>query len=510
MSCEGVMALNPICRIGKAMTEGAAAVADSAFSHIAGFFGKAALSTTTWLWDQIDSATSLDLGSPDLVKELGATAVIAAVVCMGLFLIQVITAALRHEPGGLGRAVRGLVISFLGSAFALASAKLLIAATDALSASVVSYTMGTNIRGVGEKLAFAKLASVANPALVLIFSIVILCSSVLVWAAMMTRKMMILIAAVLAPLAFSGATADITRSWVRRWIEFVAAMIFSKLLLVIIFSVGVSVLNGAGQSGSTPTQVFTQLSAGSLILLMGGLAPWVAIRMFHFAGDALYTAHTTASQGSAGARSIVAVPRKLSSAQWQARSLTSSAGGHTPWGGGPAGPGQTSLPQQSSSSGTPLRATTGASVASNAPAATGGGDGSTAAGSANAAGTTGGGTAVAGTTGGGTAVAGTASAGSAAASPAVSTGAASASGATAGSATAGSATAGSAAAGPAGAAVAAPVVAGGATVKAAKGATVDAAQGSAPGTPPEPSAAAPKSPSETKQSKVPRPPSANP
>jgi len=324
MSCDGVQALNPICRVGQAAVGGAAAVADSAFSHIAGFFGAAALSTTSWLWDQIDSATSLDLGSPDLAKELAATAAIAAVLCMGLFLIQIITATLRREPGGLGRAVRGLLISFLGSAFALASAKLLIAATDGLSASVVSYTMGTNIRGVGDKLALAKLVSIQNPAMVLIFAIVILCASVMVWAAMMTREMMILIAAVLAPLAFSGATADITRNWVRRWIEFVAAMIASKLLLVIILSVGVSVLNGAGQAGSGPTQVFTQLSAGSLILLMGGFAPWVAIRMFHFTGDTLYSAHATAAQGSAGARAVVSAPRKVSSAQWQARSLTSS------------------------------------------------------------------------------------------------------------------------------------------------------------------------------------------
>ena len=387
MSCEGLQALNPICQVGQAITGGAAAVADSAFSHIAGYFGAAALTTTTWLWDQIDSATSLDLGSPELAKELAATAAIAAVLCLGLFLIQVITATLRREPGGLGRAVRGLLISFLGSAFALASAKLLIAATDALSASVVSYTMGTNIKGVGEKLAFAQLATVQNPALALIFAIVILCSSVMVWAAMMTRKMMILIAAVLAPLAFSGATADVTRSWVRRWIEFVAAMIVSKLLLVIILSVGVSVLNGAGQAGSEPTQVFTQLSAGSLILLMGGLAPWVAIRMFHFAGDTLYAAHATAAQGSAGARSVVAAPRKVSSLQSQARSLTSSTRAHTAWGGGASGSGQTSLPQASGISGGSIRATTGASVASSAPATAGGVGASTAAAGAGIGGT---------------------------------------------------------------------------------------------------------------------------
>jgi type IV secretion system protein TrbL len=451
MSCNGLEALNPVCQVGQAITVGAAGVADSAFSHIAGFFGTAALSTTTWLWDQIDSATSLDLTSPQLGKELAATAAIAAVLCMGLFLIQVITATLRSEPGGLGRAVRGLLISFLGSAFALASAKLLIAAIDALSASVVSYTMGTNIHGVGDKLAFGQLVAVQNPALALIFAIVILCASVVVWAAMMTRKMMVLIAAVLAPLAFSGATADITRSWVRRWIEFVAAMIVSKLLLVIILSVGVSVLDGAGQAGSGPTQVFTQLSAGSLILLMGGLAPWVAIRMFHFAGDTLYAAHATAAQGSAGAHSVVAAPHKVSSVQWQARSLTSSMRGHPAWGGA-AGSGQSGI------AGGPVRATTGASVTSVAPATSAGAGGGTAAVGAGVAGTT---------------LAGTAAAGTAAAGPAV----------------AGTTAAGAAVAGPAVAAVAVPAAVGIGTVKganAAHTATIGAAAGSAPETPSEP------------------------
>jgi len=460
MSCDGLQALNPLCPVGQAVTGGVTAVADSAFSHIAGFFGTAALDTTNWLWGQIDSATSLDLGSPKLTKELAATAAIAAVLCMGLFLIQVITATLRREPGGLGRAVQGLLISFLGMAFAMASAKLLIAATDALSASVVSYTMGTNIHGIGAQLAFAKLASIQNPAIVLIFAIVILCASVLVWAAMMTRKMMILIAAVLAPLAFSGATADITRSWVRRWIELVAAMIASKLLLVIILCVGVSVLDGAGQAGRGPTQVFTQLAAGSLILIMGGLAPWVAIRMFHFAGDTLYAAHATASQGSAGMRSVAAVPRKVSSAEWQARSLTSYMRGRSPW-GGLGGQGGSSLPQQPSISVAAVRATTGAAVGSTAPAAAGGvGEGTTAV--------------VAGA--GGAAGVGT--------------------------------VAGGAAAGPAVAAVAVPAVVAVGTVKAAnaaQAATTGAAQASVPEPGAEPKPATGRTPP-----KMPKPPSANP
>ena len=81
MSCDGLQVLNPICQVGQAITGGVAGAADSAFSHIAGYFGAAALSTTTWLWDQIDSATSLDLStSADLRLPLRWTALLRGTV----------------------------------------------------------------------------------------------------------------------------------------------------------------------------------------------------------------------------------------------------------------------------------------------------------------------------------------------------------------------------------------------------------------------------------------------
>jgi type IV secretion system protein TrbL len=163
---------------------------------------------------------------------------------------------------------------------------------------------------------------------------------VVVWAAMMIRKMMIIIAAVLTPLAFSGATADITRGWVRKWIEFMAAMIASKLLLVIILMIGVSVIDGAGISAQPgPGQQLTQLATGSLILLMGGFAPWAAIKMFHFTGDALYSAHTSVAAAPSGARTVLAAPQKLNVMHSQASGgiaklsdagAGSSAGSHPP------------------------------------------------------------------------------------------------------------------------------------------------------------------------------------
>ncbi|MFW5473133.1 hypothetical protein ACOCJ5_07485 [Knoellia sp. CPCC 206450] len=321
MSCDGIHALDPLCQAAELAQGATGTIADSAFTQIAGYFGTAATGATSWLWEQIDAATTLDLRSPTLATEMGATAAIAAVLCLGLFLVQIMVSAIRGHPASLGRALTGLLVSFLGSAFALATTRVLLGAVDSLSDGFVRYTLDTNVAGLGEKMAFFELATIHNPAATILISLVVLAAVVIVWAAMMMRKLMLVLAAVMAPLAFSGATADFTRGWVRRWIEFVAAMIVSKLLLVIIFSVGISVLNGAGKQGTGAGQVSTQLAGGTVILLLGGLAPWVAIRMFHFAGDTLHAAYATTGQAAAGGRTVISAPQKFAAVKNTSRSL---------------------------------------------------------------------------------------------------------------------------------------------------------------------------------------------
>ena len=326
MSCSGLNALNPLCQAQDFPKQ----LASDAFSQIAEWFGQAASAAANGLWIEIDSATTVDLGSPGLVTDLAATSAIAAVLCLGLFVVQVITSVLRRDPGGLGRAVKGLFVALVASVFALAVTRLLLGAVDALSAGVVRYAMDTNMQGLGRQLALVNIAAAGrNPAVVLLISIVVLAAVVVVWAAMMIRKLMIIIAAVMTPLAFSGATADVTRSWVRRWIEFTTAMIASKLLLVIILMVGVSVLEGAGRTATGGVgQDITQLATGALLLLMGGFAPWIAIKMFHFAGDSLQAAHAYAAQAPAGARSVVSAPQKVNALHSQASSATAKLSRH--------------------------------------------------------------------------------------------------------------------------------------------------------------------------------------
>jgi type IV secretion system protein TrbL len=325
--CTGPVALTPVCQIVKLPTT----AANDAFSNMAGWFGKAADQATSWLWAQIGSATAINLDSPQLHTDLLATGAIALTLTLGLFLVQVITSVLRREPAGLGRAAKGLLIALVMSVFAFSVTKILLGVVDQLSEGVVSYTMGTDIAGLGKRLALGSIEGVTNPGLVLIFSLVILAAVAVVWGAMMIRKMLVIIAAVLTPLAFSGATADITAGWVRRWIEFMAAMIASKLLLVIIFMIGVSVLEGAAMSAQPgPGQQLTQIATGSLILLLAGFAPWAAIKMFHFTGDALHSAHATATAAPSGARTVLNAPQKVNVMHSQASHAAAKLSGSSP------------------------------------------------------------------------------------------------------------------------------------------------------------------------------------
>jgi hypothetical protein len=186
--------------------------------------------------------------------------------------------------------------------------------------------MGSNIAGLGAQLTAVQLSTTTNPATELLLALVILAAVVIVWAAMLARKLMLLVAAVLAPLAFAGAVADFSRAWVRRWIEFVVAMVVSKLLLVVILSIGVAVLEGAGQASGGAAQGATQMVGGALVLLLGGLAPWVAIKTCTFAGEAMHAAHVSAIQSSTGARALISAPQKVVALSSTARALVPGVG----------------------------------------------------------------------------------------------------------------------------------------------------------------------------------------
>jgi len=308
----------------------ASSVAKDAFRSIADDFGRVAASAIDWLWSQIGSATSVQLGGAGFDLDLGIVAAVAGVVALGLFVLQLITAVLRRDHGGLARAGRGLLVAFLGSTAAIAATNLLLSAVDALSNGVVEAATGGSIEQLGSHLLVASaLTTAVDPAGVLLLALVTLVAVVVVWFAMTVRKLLIVVTAVFAPVAFAGSLADVTSSWVRRWVETTVALIVSKLVLVVIFVVGLGILvDGVGQAPASGfggvAQPLTQAVAGLLVLCLAGFAPWLALRLVHFSGDHFAQLHAHAGAVSSAAGQAVAAPRKLTS---QLSGLRSQQGG---------------------------------------------------------------------------------------------------------------------------------------------------------------------------------------
>ena len=282
----------------------AKSVAGDAFQSIAQSFGHAADHAVTWLWSQVNAATAVRLGGAGFDLELSIVAAITGVVAVGLFVLQVAKSALRREPGGMGRALRGLLIAFLGGGVAIAVVNALLSATDQLCQGIVQVTTGTDIAGLGRLIlgSGAISTAVSGPAGLLLLSLACIVATVIVYVALVIRKVLLVVTAVFAPLAFAGSLADVTVSWTRRWIETTVALVVSKLVLVLIFVAGYGILvEGAGQAGSGAAQRITQVISGILVLSLAGFAPWLALKVVHFTGEHAHQLHALGTTAAGGA-----------------------------------------------------------------------------------------------------------------------------------------------------------------------------------------------------------------
>jgi len=331
----GFLGLN----IGSAVSSALKSVAGDALSAIAKSFLSAVQSVLTWLWQAIGASTAVQLGGAAFDRLFAVIVAVAGVVILFLFISEIALAAIRHDFGGMGKALRGVLIAVIGTMVSVFIINELLYVTDAMSNGIITATTGESLGTFGTGLMdYAALSSLANPALILVFSFVVMVASFAIWFALILRKLLIVLAAVFAPLAFAGSVASFSNNWLRKWIEGTVAMIVAKLFLAIILVTGYyTLIYGVGNTSAggvtSVAQALGSASAGALILALAAFAPWLAIKSIHFASDHMSVAASHASTTTAGAQ-------KLASHGQRAMSLASGLGAGAAAGAssGPTGP----------------------------------------------------------------------------------------------------------------------------------------------------------------------------
>ena len=315
--------LSPVCDlVGSAGSSAAGLVLDT----IGSAFVSAAQSVSELALAALDATTRIDLTASWFIKNVGVIAAVTLPAVVGLFVLQVIGSVLRREPGGLGRAVLGVGKAMLGSALAIAITQLALLATDQICAFIAA-SAGTSIEGAARR--FLKLTWLAGPAagpiLQMMLGVAIIIGSLLLWAVLLFRKAAVLLVAVFAPVAFAGAVWDQTRGWSRRWIEAMAALVLCKVVIVVVFVLGLSAFGTdgttqtAGGPGSQPAgRSLSDLLVGLMLLSIAVFAPWTTWKFVHWSGMEAGTALHSSMAASP-------VPGAVRSTASQARFMAQSA-----------------------------------------------------------------------------------------------------------------------------------------------------------------------------------------
>ncbi|HSK35019.1 MAG TPA: hypothetical protein VK903_16180, partial [Propionicimonas sp.] len=324
--CE-LAPFSPTCLGAAATSTVVNAATGGVLGSIGEAFGEAAESVLGAVFEAIATTTTVDLSASYVTRNAAALGSVAAVLVVGLFVVQVITAAIRREPGGLGRAVTGAGLAVLGTAAAATVVQSLLVVVDGLCDGIAALA-GTSIQDAAAQLldvtALMHLtgAGGGGAALMIVFGLLFILGAVLTLGTLLVRQALIVIAVVVAPLALAGGTARITSGWVRRWVQVTLALILSKLAIVVVFVVAVGMVGDAEGIGA--------LLSGLILLLVASLAPWACFKVLEFAGTQIASEWHRATNGA----SLGVVNQGRYTTQSLMRSVAPIVGGAT---AGPAG-----------------------------------------------------------------------------------------------------------------------------------------------------------------------------
>lgn len=392
MSICDVPVISSVC---DAVGEGTASLIAAPFDWLAQAMAGAAAWLFEAVWWVFDTTTLVDVTSAEYVGVYNVLFGVAVFIMLVFFCLQLIAGLIHRDPTALSRAALGLAKSVLGSFLVITLTALLLEVTDQLAVGIVQAT-GNTMEGMGIQIGLlaAGLATVniAAPGVGAILTIFLaglaISAAAIVWFSLLIRKALLLVAIVFGPVALAGATWDATKGWFAKWAAFVIALIFSKLVLVVIFLVAI------GQVSAPIEADLASISdpiAGVVLMFIAAFAPYITYKFLSFVGFDMYHAMSSEQEAKSALNRPVPVPSAPKADTAKKVLDGGSDSGGTPQSGGGGGG---SAPPPTSSV---------------APASAGGGT----AGTGTAASSTGAG-AGAGTAGAGTAGAGAAGAGAAA------------------------------------------------------------------------------------------------
>jgi len=297
MDVCNVPIVSTVCHaVGKA----ASSVVAAPFDWVAEGVGNAAAWMFKGVWQLFSSTTLVDVTEPNYLKVYDVLFGVAVFLMLLFFSLQLITGLVRRDPGALQRAAIGLAKSVLGSFLVVTSTALALEITDELCVGIIQASgntlaeMGGKIAALAAGIGAISLSAPGAGAVIVIFlGSLAIAGAAIVWFSLLTRKSLLLVAVVLAPVALSGQSWDAARGWFSKWASFVVALIVSKLVVVVIFLVAINQMNAPI---NLDLSSIANPVAGIVLMFIAAFAPYMAYKFISFIGFDLHHAMSAESE----------------------------------------------------------------------------------------------------------------------------------------------------------------------------------------------------------------------
>ncbi|MGV9389090.1 SCO6881 family protein [Streptomyces olivaceus] len=277
--------MDKVCGAVDFATNPAGTVTDGLGAWIAKSTGELASSAADLAAKAVNKTTAIDLNAGWFRDNYELLLPIGLALTVGIFCIQLMTAAWRRDERALAKAAFGTMTGVLFSFSAIAFTTVAITVVDALSDGLFKAANTSIDDAIRRVIKVDQMGAMYGlgwgvPALVA-FGCAI--GAFLYWGVMVARKVGVLIMVALAVFAGAGGGWEVAKRWRRGWIEATGTLIVSKLLMTVVFLIGVSAMGKTDASDGMTA--LSDAMAGIVVMVLVLLCPYATYKFVHWASD---------------------------------------------------------------------------------------------------------------------------------------------------------------------------------------------------------------------------------
>ncbi|MFI1023390.1 SCO6881 family protein [Streptomyces olivaceus] len=296
--------------------------------------GELAAASADLAADAVDTTTRVDLNAGWFRDNYEMLLPIGLVLLVATFCAQLVRAAIRRDGQALAQAFTGTASGVLFAFCAIALTTVAIDVVDAVSDGLfqaAKLDIASAVRRIVKVNQIPGLAGLGWLVAV-VAGLGAAIGAVLYWCVMMVRKVGILVMVTLAVFAAAGGGWEAARRWRKGWIEATATLVVSKLLMTVIFVLGIAAMgNTEAKDG---VAALADVMSGIVIMVLVLLCPYAVFKFVHWAADGT-DGESIHRAGGAGAQLAKAHAEKAAR-KGAAAAATAGTGGAAAGAGGAA------------------------------------------------------------------------------------------------------------------------------------------------------------------------------